>query len=70
MKETLFAIFALLFVAGLILLRVIFFKDRNPNAELLIELLRWMSANEGRTMQRKESQDGRHGRPDATATGP
>jgi len=67
MKETLFAIFALLFVVGLIVFRLRFIKDRNPNAELLIDLLRWMSANEGRTVQKKESQDGRL---DATATGP
>ena len=67
MKETLFAIFALLFVVGLIVFRLRFIKDRNPNAELLNDLLRWMSANEGRIGQRKNFQDGR---PDATATGP
>ena len=46
LKEILFMIFALLFVVGLIILRVIFFKDRNPNAELLNALLRHISANE------------------------
>ena len=60
LKEILLIIFALLFVVGLIVFRLKFIKDRNPNAELLIELFRWMSANEGRTMQRKDSQDGRH----------
>ena len=58
LKEILFAIFALFFAAGLIVLRVIFFKDRNPNAELLIDLLRQISTNEKyRTMQKKEPQD-------------
>ena len=70
LKEILLKIFALLFVAGLIVFRLRFIKDRNPNAELLIDLLRWMSANEGRAVQKQESQDGRHGRPDATAPGP
>ena len=46
LKEILFVIFALLFVVGLIVFRLKFIKDRNPNVELLIELLRWMSANE------------------------
>jgi hypothetical protein len=46
LKEILFMIFALLFVVGLIILRVIFFKDRNPNAELLKALLRHISMNE------------------------
>ena len=46
LKEILFIIFALLFVVGLVVFRLRFIKDRNPNAELLIELLRWMSANE------------------------
>jgi len=40
LKEVLFIIFALFFVMGLIVLRLRFIKDRNPNAELLIELLR------------------------------
>ncbi len=69
LKEILFIIFALLFVVGLIVFRLRFIKDRNPNAELLIELLRWMSANEGRIGQRKNFQDGRHGRLNATAPG-
>jgi len=38
--------FALLFVVGLIVLRFRFMKDRNPNAELLIDLLRRISTNE------------------------
>ena len=46
MKEILFIIFVLLFVVGLIVFRLRFIKDRNPNAELLNDLLRWMSANE------------------------
>ena len=52
-------IFGLFVLVGLIVFRLRFIKDRNPNAELLIELLRWMSANEGRAEQRKDSQDGR-----------
>ena len=40
LKEILFIIFALFFVAGLIVLRFRFIKDRNPNTELLIDLLR------------------------------
>ena len=61
LKEILFIIFALLFVAGLIVLRFRFIKDRNPNAELLIDLLRWMSANGSTIMQRKKLQDDRQG---------
>ncbi|MCG2755648.1 MAG: hypothetical protein L6247_08825 [Desulfobacteraceae bacterium] len=67
MKEILFIIFALLFVVGLIVFRLSFIKDRNPNAELLINLLRWMNANGSEAIQKKDSQDGRL---DATATGP
>ena len=58
LKETLFAIFALLFVVGLIVLRLRFFKDRNPNAELLNDLLRHISTNEKyRTVQREKLRD-------------
>jgi hypothetical protein len=69
LKEILFVIFALLFVVGLIVFRLRFIKDRNPNAELLIDLLRWMSANGSEAIQKKESEDGRHGRSYRTAPG-
>ena len=46
LKEILFIIFVLLFIVGLIVFRLRFIKDRNPNAELLNDLLRWMSTNE------------------------
>jgi len=45
LKEILLIICVLLFVVGLIVFRLRFIKDRNPNAELLIELLRRISTN-------------------------
>ena len=45
LKEILFIIFALLLVVGLIVFRLKTIKDRSPNAELLIELLRRISTN-------------------------
>lgn len=52
LKEILFIIFALLFVVGLIVFRFGFIKDRNPNAELLIELLRRINMNkENKTLR-------------------
>jgi hypothetical protein len=46
LKEILLIIFALLFVVGLIVFRLRFIKDRNPNAELLIDLLRRISTDD------------------------
>ena len=45
LKDILFIMFMLLFVVGLIVFRLRNIKDRNPNAELLIELLRRISMN-------------------------
>jgi len=59
LKEILLIIFAFLFVVGLIVFKLKFIKDRNPNAELLIDLLRWMNANGSEAIQKKDSQDGR-----------
>ena len=42
--DILLLIFGLLFLVGLIVFRFKFIKDRNPNTELLIDLLRWMNA--------------------------
>jgi len=69
MKEILLIIFGLLFLAGLVVFRFRCMKDRNPNAELLIDLLRWMSANGCEAIHKKECQHGSHGRTDATASG-
>ena len=45
MKEILFIIFALIFLVGLIVFRLRIIKNRNPNAELLVELLKRISMN-------------------------
>jgi hypothetical protein len=45
LKEIFLLIFGLLFVAGLVVFQIKFIKDLNPNAELLNDLLKWMSAN-------------------------
>ncbi len=42
--DILLLVFGLLFLVGLIVFRFRFIKDRNPNAEILIDLLRWMNA--------------------------
>jgi len=41
--DILLLVFGLFFLAGLIVFRFRFIKDRNPNTELLIDLLRWMN---------------------------
>ncbi len=45
LKEILLIISGLFVLVGLIVFRLKIIKDRNPNAELLIDLLRWMSAS-------------------------
>jgi len=60
LKEILSIIFGLILVAGLVVFQIRFVKDRNPNAELLIDLLKWMSANK-KTDQTKEPQEDRQG---------
>jgi hypothetical protein len=42
--DILLLVFGLLFLVGLIVFRFRFIKDRNPNAKILIDLLRWMNA--------------------------
>jgi hypothetical protein len=56
LKEILSIIFGLILLAGLVVFQIRFIKDRNPNAELLNDLLRWMSANK-KTDQTKEPQE-------------
>lgn len=60
LKEIFLLIFGLLFVAGLVVFKIKFIKGRNPNAELLNDLLKWMSANKKKD-QTKEPQDDRQG---------
>ena len=60
LKEILSIIFAFILVAGLLVYQIRFIKDRNPNAELLNHVLKWMSGNK-KTDQMKEPQEAGQG---------
>lgn len=66
MKDMLLIIFGLLIFAGLVVLRFRFTKDRNPNADLLIDALRCISGSEHNDISKKECQNGRNEEMDAT----
>ena len=66
MKDILLIIFGLLIFAGLVVLRFRFTKDRNPNADLLIDALRCISGSEHNDISKKECQNDRNEELDAT----